>query len=273
MKKLFKLFLAALLIFNLSQTAFSKSANKITAEGSTTVLPLAQKAAETLMERDSEIDISVRGGGSGVGINALLQGRCDIALSSRPIKESELQAAAGKKITPKVYVVAMDAIAVIVNNNNKIDGLTREQIKNIFTGKITNWKEIGGGDKKITAVSRDSASGTFETFNELALGGEKVSKNAYMQSSNQGVAALVANTDGAIGYVGLGYITNKVKAVKIDEISPSIKTVLNGEYIYKRALLMYSNGEAKGTAKKYIDFIISDNGQKIVEELGFVPLK
>ena len=272
MSRTTKIVAAALAVLFSTSIAFSADPNKITAEGSTTVLPVAQKTAELLMDSNPSLDIAVRGGGSGVGINSLTKGGCDIAMASRAMKDSEKQEALKNKINPVEHVIAMDAIALIVNPINGVSSLTKDQIKDIFTGKIKNWKEVGGADKKIVIVSRDSASGTFETFNELVLKGEKVSSSALMQASNQAVSGIVDRSDGAIGYVGLGYVTGKTKALKIDGISPSIETVLNKQYAFSRALFFYTNGTPKGAAKAYIDFILSAQGQKIVKEMGFVPL-
>ncbi|MDR3048661.1 MAG: phosphate ABC transporter substrate-binding protein [Elusimicrobiota bacterium] len=267
-KSILKVLLSASIILSAGLGAFAA----VIAEGSTTVLPIAQKTAESLMNANPAMDISIRGGGSGVGINSLLSGRCDIAMSSRAMKDGEKADAAKKKVNPKEYTIAMDAIVMIVHNKNAVTALTREQIKDIFTGKITNWKQLGGADKKIVVISRDGASGTFETFNELALNGEKVSKNALMQASNQNVASAVERAEGAIGYVGLGYIGRKVKVVSIEGITPSIETVLNKKYVYSRSLFFYTNGAAKGAVKEYIDFVLSKAGQDMIKELGFVPL-
>ncbi|AKL98418.1 phosphate ABC transporter substrate-binding protein [Endomicrobium proavitum] len=269
--KISKLFLSLVLSAACAASVFAK--DSVILEGSTTVLPLAQKTAELFMDNNPSIDISVRGGGSGVGINSLLSGRCNAANASRSIKESEIVKGAQKNIRPKAYVVAMDAIALIVNNKNSVKALSKQQVKDIFTGKIKNWKELGGADVKIVVVSRDSASGTFEAFNELALGNAKVSKDALMQASNQGVANIIATTEGAIGYVGLGYLGDKVKTVSVAGVVPSVETVLNNTYAYSRPLFMYTNGPAKGAVKQYIDFVVSKDGQKAAAELGFVPLK
>jgi len=248
-------------------------AAKVVLEGSTTVLPIAQRAAEDYMDAKSSADITVRGGGSGVGINSLISKTCDIADSSRAMKETEFQTAAGKGVKPKAFVIAMDGIVVIVNDANPISKLSKQQVLDIYTGKITNWSQVGGKDEKIVVVSRDSASGTFEAFGELALKGAKVVNTALMQASNQGVATTVAKTSGAIGYVGIGYISPSVKGIPIDGVTASVKTVLNGKYPYSRPLFMYTNGEPQGEVKEFIDFILSKDGQKIVAEEGFVALK
>jgi phosphate transport system substrate-binding protein len=248
-------------------------AEKVVIEGSTTVLPIAQKAAEVFMQKNSSADISVRGGGSGVGIASIIDGTCDIADSSRPIKDTELDKAVTRGKDIKAHVIAMDGIAVIVNPANKIDALSRIQIKDIYIGKISNWSEVGGSNQKIVVVSRDSSSGTFEAFGELALEKSKVRPDAVMQASNQAVASIVARTPGAIGYAGLGFLSSEVKALKVDGVLPSKETVLNNTYPIGRPLFMYTNGNPKGVTKDVLDFIKSADGQKIVEEEGFVGLK
>jgi len=249
------------------------SQKKIVIEGSTTVLPIAQKAAEVFMNNNPDANITVRGGGSSVGITSLLEGTCDIADASRSIKDAELQKAASRGIEPKAHVVAMDGIAVIVNPSNAVSEMTKKQVMDIYTGKISDWSKIGAGSGKIVVISRDSASGTFEAFGELALKGQKVRPDALLQASNQAVASVVGKTPGAIGYIGLGYITDSVKALVVEGVTPSAQTVLSGKYPYARPLFMYTNGAPKGNAKDLIDFILSKEGQKLVEEEGFVGLK
>lgn len=248
-------------------------AEKIVIEGSTTVLPIAQKAAEEFMQEDSGADISVRGGGSGVGIASLLDGTCDIADASRPIKDTELERAAVKGKDVKAHVVAMDGIAVIVNPRNKVSALTRKQIKDIFTGKISNWSQVGGDERRIVVISRDTSSGTFEAFGELALDKQKVRPDALMQASNQAVASTVGRTPDAIGYVGLGFISSTVKALTVDGVVPSKDTVLTGKYSIGRPLFMYTNGTPSGLVKDFIDFVKGARGQEIADEEGFVSLQ
>lgn len=253
--------------------ACAKQPAEMTAEGSTTVLPFAQSAAEAYMDAKPEISISIRGGGSGVGLTSLIEGTTEMAMSSREIKNDETVKAQANNINPYENVICLDAIALIVNPSNTVSNLTKQQVKDIFTGKIKNWKEVGGADRQIVAVSRDSASGTFEAFNELALNKEKVRQDALMQASNQSVAGIIADAPGAIGYVGLGYIGGKVKAVSIDDVEPSVATVHAKKYAYSRALYIYTNGAPKGEIKNFLDFIKSKDGQNIASELGFVPLK
>lgn len=253
--------------------AAAKDPNKVVLEGSTTVLPIAQAAAEEFMNNNSGANIAVRGGGSGVGITSIIEGTCDIAASSRPIKDAELQKAAGRGVDPKSHVIAMDGIAVIVNTDNAISAMTKKQIQDIYTGKISDWSKAGGAAGKIVVISRDTASGTFEAFATLALDNKKVRSDALMQASNQAIVSMVAKTPGAIGYVGHGYVNKSIKAVTVDGIDATRETILSGKYPYSRPLFLYTNGPAKGVAKAYIDYILSKDGQKLVEEQGFVGLK
>ncbi len=263
----------ALVAVAILMTVGSVLANEsITIQGSTTVLPIAQRAAEVFMENNSDVDISVRGGGSGAGIAALIDDACDIADASRFIKDSEVKTAVDKGIYPVPHRVAMDGIAIIINPSNKVNKLTLEQIRDIYTGKITNWNQVGGANKPIVIISRDSSSGTFEVFGELVLEGEKVVQSALLQASNGAVAGVVAETDGAIGYIGLGYLSNGVKAVEINGILPSVETVQNGTWPVARPLFMFTDGWPEGAAKSFINFLLSTAGQEIVSELGFVPL-
>jgi len=247
-------------------------ADKIVVEGSTTVLPIAQRCAEEFMNTNKDADISVRGGGSGVGITSFIEGTCDIADSSRPIKDEELEKAVSRGRDPKANVVAMDGIAVIVNNDNGVDGLTKAQLKAIYTGKVSDWSQVGGSQGQIVVVSRDSASGTFEAFGEMALDKAKVRSDALMEASNQAVASVVAKTPGAVGYVGLAYLSG-VKVVKLDGVAASKETVLSKQYKLSRPLFMYTNGKPGGLTKEFIDFIFSAKGQKLVDEEGFVSIK
>ncbi|MDD3539544.1 MAG: phosphate ABC transporter substrate-binding protein [Atribacterota bacterium] len=271
--KILSTFFLVLLLFLPASVKVSASEQVIVVKGSTTVLPIAQPCAEVFMDQNPDIDISIQGGGSGVGITSLIDGTCDIGNSSRPVKEEEVAKAKEKGVELFANIIAKDAIAVIVHTSNKIDGLTLEQIKAIFTGEISNWSPVGGEDQVIVVVSRDSASGTFEAFNELALHKEKLRPDALMQASNAAVATTVANTPGAIGYVGLGYVTSQVKAIKVNDIIPSKETVNDNSYPLARPLFMYTNGEPDGIVKDFIDFVLSAEGQKLVEENGFIRVK
>ncbi len=248
-------------------------AEKVVLAGSTTVLPIAQKTAEVFMDNNSDADISVRGGGSSVGIAALIDGTCDIADASRAIKDTEIQNAARNGRDPVVHIVAMDGIAVVVNQSNPVSKLSTKQVRDIFTGKITDWSQLGGNSGKIVVVSRDTSSGTFEAFGELVMNKEKVRPDALMQASNQAVSQAIAQTPQAVGYVGLGFMQGDIKPVEIEGVMPSKETVLSGEYPVTRPLYMYSNGKPKGMIKEYLDFVKSKEGQELVEAQGYVGLK
>ncbi len=269
-----KLFLTILLgVAGFGLVTGNAASKTITIKGSTTVLPIAQACAEAYMNQHSDVTISVQGGGSGVGIASIIDGTADIGDSSRNIKEKEVKLAREKGVDIYENVVAIDGIAVIVHPSNQVDSLTKQQIKDIYTGKISNWSDVGGKKGKIVVISRDSASGTFETFNELALDKEKVRPDSLLNASNNAVAQTVSTTPGAIGYVGLGYLSSAVKAVKINELEPTEENVLNGSYLLSRKLFMYTNEKPTGEIAGFINFILSPDGQKLVEKAGFIAVK
>lgn len=246
---------------------------KVRLAGSTTVLPIAQFTAEEFMNFNPDVTLSIQGGGSGVGIASLSEGTCDIANASRSMKDSEIKSAVSHGINPTAHVIAMDGISMVVHPSNPIRNLTKDQIRKIYTGKITNWKQIGGADRKIVVLSRDTASGTYEAFSKLALNDEKVRKDALLNASNKAIETAVETTHGAIGYIGFGYITPRIKLITVDGITCSKTTILSKEYPYSRPLFMYTNGKPKGWVKKYIDFVLSKEGQELVETAGYVGLK
>jgi len=240
--------------------------------GSTTVLPLAQKAAEAYMDTHQQADIQVSGGGSSVGVQAVGEGTADIGMASRDLKESEKQ----KYPDLVQHVVAKDGIAVIVHPSNTVETVTTAEVKAVYQGTTTNWKEIGGPDREIVVVGRDSASGTREFFHETVMKKEDFVPTQLEKNSNGAVKQTIAQTPGAIGYVGLGYVDETVKALKVDvngtTVKPAVSTVLSGDYPIARSLTMFTKGEATGLAKEYLDFLLSPEGQAIVEEEGFVPV-
>ena len=255
-------------------TTQASVSGKITVTGSTTVLPIAQLAAESYMSKNSSADIKVSGGGSGVGVQAAGEGTADIGMSSREVKDSEFQ----KYPDMKVTVVAGDGIALIVNPSNTVSSLTLAQVKDIYSGKITNWSQVGGTSGGIVVVGRDAASGTREFFWEYVMGKGDFAKGMLEKNSNGAVKQTIVQTPGAIGYVGLGYIDADVKALRIKldngtQVVASVSNVINGSYPISRSLYFLTKGEPKGLSKAFTDFILSDEGQKIVEEEGFVPLK
>lgn len=252
--------------------------------GSDTMVNLALAWAEAYMALHPEVRISVTGGGSGTGIAALINGTAHIANASRAMKKEEIEAARANGITPVEFTVALDAIAVVVHPSNPVDRLTLSQISAIYTGKITNWSQVGGEDRPIVLLSRESNSGTYMYFLEhvIRMGDPKsdllFSPETLLMPSSEGISAEIRQNPNAIGYDGLGYVTpdQKVVAVSVDEdgpfVLPSVETVNNGSYPISRPLYMYTAGEPQGAVRAYIDWILTE-GQAIVPTLGFVPLR
>lgn len=244
--------------------------------GSDTMLQLSTSWAEAYMKANPKVQIAVTGGGSGTGIAAMINGTIDIANASRTIKDKEISQAKANGVNPMEHVVAKDGISVVVNPANPARELTSAQIKDIYTGKITNWKDVGGPDHPITLCARDNSSGTYAFFQEHVLEKEDYSPKALNLQSNSAIVTEVAQNTYAIGYIGLGYLVDasgKVAAVAVDGVKPSNESVASGEYKIARGLQMYTNGEPGGLAKAFLEFIMSEEGQKIVTDEGFVPMK
>jgi len=248
------------------------AAEQIVIKGSTTVLPIAQGALEAYMKKNPGVQMSLSGGGSGEGIKALIDKTTDIATSSREIKKEEVTLAETKGVKPVAHVVAYDAIIPVVHPKNKVTNLSIDQLSQIYQGKITNWKEVGGEDLKIVVISRDSSSGTFESWDHFVMKKAKVTPKAQMLASNGALVTAVAKNRYAIAYLGMGYVNKSVKAVQVNGITASIQTALSKEYPFSRELYMYTNGEPTGGVAKFIAFVKSAEGQKIVTKEGFVPL-
>jgi phosphate transport system substrate-binding protein len=282
MKKLILAFAATL--FLIPQQGICKQ-NFIQMKGSDTMVNLGQAWAERYMEKNPQGFIAVTGGGSGTGIASLMSGTCDIAMSSRSISEKERAMARQKGVDPKETTVALDGLAVVVHPNNPVDKLTMEQLADIFSGKITNWKELGGADAKIVILSREVNSGTHVYFKEHVLRKSnpadktEFAPSALLLSSSQAIADEIAGNVSAIGYYGMGYISAKQKAVSLakagstEYVSPQIDKVLNGTYPLSRPLYIYTNGAPKGDVELFVSFILSPEGQKVVAETDFVPVK
>jgi phosphate transport system substrate-binding protein len=253
-------------------TGVSYANSSIVIKGSTTVLPVAQGTLEAFMKKNPGIQMSLSGGGSGEGVKALIDKTTDIATSSREIKASEVDLAKAKRVNPVAHVVAFDAIVPVVNPKNKVSNLTIDQISQIYQGKITNWKEVGGEDLKIVVISRDSSSGTFESWDHFVMKKAKVTPRAQMLASNGALVTAVAKNRYAIAYLGIGYVNKSVKPLQVNGITASIQTAMSKEYPLSRELYMYTNGEPQGDVAKYIAFVKSAEGQKVVAKEGFVPL-
>jgi phosphate transport system substrate-binding protein len=262
----------------------TSAAEAIENKGSDTLVNLALKWAEVYMQNHPDVRLSVTGGGSGTGIAAMINGTVDIANASRAMKQEEIEAAEANGITPVEFTVARDAIAVVVHPSNPVDGLTLQQISDIYTGKTDNWRQVGGEDRPIVLLSRESNSGTYVYFleNVIRLGERESALLFYpdtlLMPSSEGISAEVRQNPNAIGYDGLGYVTpdQKMLAVARDEdgpyVLPSIDTVNAGTYPISRPLYMYTAGEPTGRVKAYMDWVL-DEGQALVAELGFVPLR
>lgn len=265
-----KTVLAVAAFVMMSGVSFADSS--IVIKGSTTVLPVAQGTLEAFMKKNPGVQMSLSGGGSGEGIKALIDKTTDIATSSREIKDKEIELAKTKGVNPVAHVVAFDAIIPVVHPKNKVANLTIDQISQIYQGKITNWKEVGGDDLKIVVISRDSSSGTFESWDHFVMKKAKVTPKAQMLASNGALVTAVSKNKYAIAYLGIGYVNKSVKAVNVNGITASIQTAMSKEYPLSRELYMYTNGEPAGDVAKYIAFVKSVEGQQVVAKEGFVPL-
>jgi phosphate transport system substrate-binding protein len=261
----------------------SGPARSIENKGSDTLVNLALAWAEAYIALRPEVRISVTGGGSGTGIAAMINGTVDIANASRAMKAEEVAAARANGITPVEFTVARDAIAVVVNPSNPVDRLTLRQLSDIYTSRITNWSQVGGPDRPIVLLSRESNSGTYVYFLENVVRmGEKsdllFSPDTLLMPSSEGISAEVRQNPNAIGYDGLGYVTPDQKVIAVSQgadgpyVLPSIATVNDGSYPISRPLFMYTAGEPGGEIATYLDWVLND-GQVLVSELGFVPLK
>lgn len=259
---------------------------EITQTGSTTVLPIAQKWQATFNKQHPEINIAVSGGGSGTGIKALIGKTCNIADSSRKIKDEEVQQAKAAGVNPQEIPIAYDGIAVIVSKDNPLSEISLEKLSEIYSGTVKSWDGAGAsGLGDIQVVARDSSSGTYESFKEMAiqLNGKAKDRDyttgALQQASNEAVLQTVAQTKGAIGYIGLGYVNDKVKVLKVlpagggkPGVLPNEKSVRDNSYTISRMLYVYTDGEPTGALKTYLDWCISPEGQALVKEVGYIAL-
>ncbi len=265
------------------EAASDSSAQYIENKGSDTIVNLALAWAERYQAEHTDVRISVTGGGSGTGIAALINNTVDLANASRQIKDEEIVEAQSKGVDPVEHIIARDAIAVIVNATNPVNELTLQQISDIYSGKITNWTEVGGEDRPIVKLSRETNSGThvyfLETVLRLSSKEDKTlfSTDTLLLPSSEGIISEVRDNPNAIGYDGLGYVPDDLKMIAVAKeaggpyVLPSIETVNDKSYAIARDLYMYTDGQPVGVVKEYLDWILSDEAQQIVAELGFVP--
>lgn len=255
----------ALCLFPILLPGCQRKQAGVSVVGSTSVQPFAEALAEEFMARHSKEKIFIQGGGSTAGIQAVLTGASQVGMSSRKLDEGEKELIA----IPIIY----DAIAVIVHRSNPLDGLRLEQIRQIYAGEITRWNEVGGRERAITVVTREEGSGTRETFQNLVMGkNREISLASLVQDSNGAIRQVVADDPNAIGFISLGLVNDRVKALKVDGIEPSIGNILNHRYTILRPFLFVFKSPPRGTAKEFLDYVLSPEGQKILVKEGLVSL-
>jgi len=249
--------------------------NKVAIFGSTTLLPVAQRAVEAFKQRKPEITISLTGGDSQTGINGLTDGYADIATSSRELKSEETQKLGKRHIKPKETIVAYDGIIPIVHPSNPVKNLTMAQLKEIYTGKITDWQQVGGKKGSIVVVSRYTTSGTDEVWTELVLNGGSVVASSQETSNSEAMLEMIASTPNAIGYDGIGYVegNKQVKAVSVDGQAASDTSILNKSYKIARPLLMFTIDKPNAAVIEFLNFMTSPEGQALVKAAKFVPIQ
>ena len=272
--KIYRSILAILIVALAGLGVAEAAETTIVCDGSTTVGPIAKAFAGHFMRTHPEVNITISESGSGNGAKSLKNGVCDVANMSRFMKETEFLSAAEKGIFPVAHVVAMDGLPIIVHPSNPIKALTLKQVRDIYTGKVTNWNQVGGPDKKIIKISRDTNSGTYETFETIVMEGERISADTEYVGSNGAVRQRVQTTPAAIGYAGLGFVDETVKALEVNGIFPDQTTVSSGVYPIARPLYMFTNGYPKlGTPlHQFVTLYLTMDGQDIVEDIGFVPV-
>ena len=245
----------------------SSNSNKITISGSTSVGPVVEILGEDFEAKNEGVSIEVQQIGSSAGIKNAIDGTSQIGMASRDLKDEEK--AAGLKETQ----IAIDGIAVITNKNNTVKDLTLEQVKDIYTGKITNWKEVGGADAEIVVVSREDGSGTRDGFQEIVgFESKDLTSNAQISDGSGNIKTTVQGNENAIGYISFGYLDDSINAVKIGGVEPKEENVYNDKYPISRPFLLVTKGEASGDAKSFIDYVLSDAGQKTIEKQGFMSV-
>ena len=271
MRKIFGMILSSLALLTLGAT--TAVAGNLVIKGSTTILPISQIAVEAYMKAHPDVSISLSGGGSGNGIKALIEGSTDIANASRFIKENELGLANGRGVYPVPFAIAYDSIIPVVHPSNSISSVSLSQLKDIYTGKVTNFKEIGGPDLRIVICSRDTSSGTFETWESRVMMKARVSPAAQVMASNGAIVQTVANNRHAIGYIGIGYLGDSLKPLMVDGVQGTKETTLNGTYPISRPLFMFTNGWPKEEILNFVNYMLHPAlGQKHVAQSGYVPL-
>ena len=259
----------------LALAATDARAERLVIKGSDTLgAKLVPQLAEQFKSQNPGTTFDIAAEGSTTGIAAITDGTAEIGMSSRRAKAAEVGAASGKGVNMKPIIVAYDGIAVIVNANNPLKSLTRAQVEQIFTGSVTDWSAVGGNPGKISIYTRNTSSGTYSDFKELAMKKRDYAGGSQKMAGNEQIASEVSKNPNGIGYVGLAYMkAGGVKVMPIDGVMPSIQTVQGKSYPYARPTFYYTNGDPQGVAKQFVDFTLSGAGQKIVANVGFVPVK
>ncbi|MDR2761418.1 MAG: phosphate ABC transporter substrate-binding protein [Planctomycetaceae bacterium] len=262
----------ASVIFATVEVASSQE-KEIRIEGSTTVGPIVDAFVEAMKQSDLGVRFTVKKTGSGDGAAALIDGRCEVAAMSRFMKDEEYKKAVNVGRKPIPFTICMDGVCFIVHPSNKINNLTKVQVKDIYVGKIKSWKELGGADIPIVAISRDTSSGTYEVFHELAVSKAKLGNSVEYTNSNPQMFTRVSTTKGAIGYVGIGFLQEGVSAVRFEGISPTPETVSSGVYLLSRPLYLFTDGYPKAGSPlmKFCNFFLTEEGQDVIKAKGFVP--
>ena len=259
----------------LSFTGVTAHADTLVIKGSDTLgAKLVPQLAEEFKAQHAGTTFNIAAEGSTTGIAAIIDGTAQIGMASRPTKPEEVAAAKAKGVNFKETTVAYDGIAVIVNSANPVKSLTKKQVEQIFTGDVTDWSAVGGSGGKISIYTRNTSSGTYSEFKELAMKKRDYAPDSQKMAGNEQIAQEVSKNSNGVGYVGLAYTkASGIKVVAIDGATPSKESVLGKAYPYARPTFYYTNGEPNGLAKQFVDFTVSDAGQKIVEQVGFVPIK
>lgn len=239
----------------------------LTIAGSTSVQPFSEVLADKFMADNPGVQVNVQGGGSSQGVTAVLSGVADIGSASRNLKDEE------KQENVVETILAYDGIAIVVHPDNDIQGLSQEEVKNIYLGQTSNWKDVGGKDVAITVVSREAGSGTRGAFEEIVMGDDDISSSVIIQNSNGAVRTTVEGDANAIGFISLALVNDNVKALTIDEVSPTVENIQNGSYKISRPFLYVTKTQPEGLAKAYMDFALSDEGQALVVEEGAISSK
>jgi len=250
------------------------SSETLQINGSTTLGPIGDAFDEAFKKLDPSLLITVSKTGSSDGATGLIEGRCDIAMMSRFMKDTEFKKAVENGIMPVAHAIAMDGVCIVVHQSNPVKELTSEQIRDIYMGKIINWSQVGGADMPIVVISRDTSSGTYETFEGLVMKKEKMADGTEYVNSNPQAHARVKSTEGAIGYVGLGFVDRYVKALKVDGVMPDRLTIAKGLYPVSRPLFLFTNGYPALGSKvfRFCTFHLTEEGQEIIEAKGFIPV-